>query len=84
MKKTNWAIIAPGKIATKFATALQGVPTANCYSVASRNPKKAQAFAQRYGFDTFATSYNELLDDPNVDVIYIASPHTLHADQSIA
>jgi len=84
MKKTNWAIIAPGNIATKFATALQGVPTANCYSVASRTPEKAQAFADTYGFDTFANNYDALIRDPNVDAIYIASPHTLHADQSIA
>ena len=84
MKKINWAILAPGGIAKKFATALQGVESANLYSVASRNVDRAQQFANDYGFDTVANNYDALMNDPKVDVIYIASPHSLHAEQSIA
>lgn len=84
MKKINWAIIAPGNIAKDFATALRGVANANAYSVASRDPKKAAAFASEFGFDTSAKSYEELLADPNIDVVYRASPHSFHVEQSMA
>jgi len=84
MNTVNWAIIAPGNIAGKFATALQGVANATPYSVASRTPEKAAAFANKHGFETYAASYDELINDPKVDAIYIASPHMLHAEQSIA
>jgi len=80
----NWAIIAPGNIAKKFATALQGVNGATLYSVASRDVNRAQAFANQYGFETVATDYDALIAEPKVDVIYIASPHTFHTQQSIA
>jgi len=83
MKKINWAILAPGGIAKKFATALQGVESANLYSVASRSVDRAQHFANEYGFGAVADNYDTLINDPKVDVIYIASPHSLHAEQSI-
>lgn len=84
MNTINWGIIAPGNIADKFATALRGVAGAALYSVASRTPEKAAAFANRHGFETYATNYDALINDPKVDAIYIASPHMLHAEQSIA
>lgn len=80
----NWGIIAPGKIAQKFATALQGVNGAALYSVASRDLSRAHAFADQFGFETVAADYDALIADPKVDVIYIASPHTFHTEQSIA
>lgn len=84
MNKINWAILAPGNIAAKFATALQGVNDVRLYSVASRNVNRARTFADTHGFETVAESYQALLADPKVDVIYIASPHSFHAEQSIA
>lgn len=84
MNKINWAIIAPGKIAHKFATALKGVSGAHLYSVASRDKGRAMLFAENHGFETSADDYDALIADPKVDAIYIASPHTLHAEQSIA
>ncbi|GAA6138438.1 Gfo/Idh/MocA family oxidoreductase [Arenicella sp. 4NH20-0111] len=80
---TNWGVIAPGKIAEKFSKALQGTNNANCYAVASRNPSKAARFANEHGFNRVHDSYQELASDPLVDVIYIASPHNLHATQTI-
>jgi len=80
----NWGIIAPGKIAKKFATAIQGVNGATLYSVASRDVNRAQAFADQYAVETVARDYQALIADPKVDVIYIASPHTFHTEQSIA
>lgn len=83
MKKINWAIIAPGNIATTFCTALKEVESAQLYSVASRTPAKAKAFAESVGFVKYAQSQQELLADPLVDVVYIASPHIFHADTAI-
>ena len=84
MKKINWGILAPGKIARSFATALQGLESAHLYSVASRNPDRAKAFAKAFNVETRADSYDALIADPKVDVIYIASPHTFHAEHAIA
>jgi predicted dehydrogenase len=83
MKKYNWGIIAPGNIAEKFSTALSGVERANLYSVASRSVDRATIFANKYGFQKVANSYAELLQDPLVDAVYIASPHSLHLQQSL-
>lgn len=84
MLKTRWGIIAPGNIAAKFAAALREVDNAVLYSVASRDVAKAQSFAAKHGFLHTADSYQDLINDPNVDVIYIASPHNLHAEQTLA
>jgi len=84
MKKINWAILGPGKIAEKFAIALEGVESSHLYCVASRDNNRAAAFAEKFNFETYSASYEALIADPQVDVIYIASPHTFHAEQSIA
>jgi predicted dehydrogenase len=80
----NWAVIAPGHIAAKFAEALSGLAksdSAFCrYAVASRTAEKAEKFASQWGFLKSYGSYDELLADPAVDAVYIASPHTLHAE----
>ncbi len=84
MKKVNWAIIAPGNIARQFAHALQETDRAHLYSVASRDKDRAKVFADHFGFETIANDYQALINDPKVDAIYIASPHMLHAEQSLA
>jgi len=83
MKTVNWAIIAPGGIAQKFATALQGTERAHLYSVAGRSKQRATEFAKQYEVETVADDIHALVADPNVDVVYIASPHVAHAEQSI-
>lgn len=82
-KLCNWGVIAPGGIAAKFSQALNGVDGANCHSVASRNIDRANKFATRHGFTNVHQSYADLASDPEVDAIYIASPHNMHAEQSI-
>lgn len=83
MNKINWGIIAPGNIATTFCTALKEVDSAQLYSVASRTPSKAKAFADSFGFVKHAQNQQELLADPLIDIVYIASPHMFHADTAI-
>jgi predicted dehydrogenase len=76
---TRWGILACGNIATKFADDLVAhVPDAVVYAVASRDISKAQAFGERYNATKTFGSYQELVDCPEVDVIYIASPHAQH------
>ncbi len=84
MQKIRWGIIAPGNIAAKFSAALRQVDDAVLYSVASRDVEKAKCFAAQNGFLHTAESYQDLINDDNVDVIYIASPHNCHAEQSLA
>jgi len=84
MQNTNWGILAPGNIAAKFAHAIKSVDGATLYSIASRSPERAAAFAHEHGVSNVARDYEELINDPDVDAIYVASPHTFHAEQSIA
>ncbi len=78
MKKFNWGIIGTGRIANTFAQALAGCGEAVCYAAASRTREKAEAFAQKYGFEKSYGSYKELAEDENVDVVYIATPMSCH------
>lgn len=83
MKKTNWAILGLGKIAKKFATDLITLPNANLYAVGSRTNKKAKAFAKEFGATKSYGSYEALLADPKVDVVYIATPHVFHCENTL-
>ena len=77
-KVTNWGIMATGKIAHKFAEAVNYVPDAKLYACASRTEEKAREFGARYGAEKCYGSYEQLAADPNVDIIYVASPMSCH------
>ena len=83
MKKTNWAILGLGKIAKKFATDLQTIPTANLYAVGSRTTKKAKAFAKEFGATKAYGSYEALVADTAIEAIYIATPHVFHCENTL-
>ena len=80
----RWGIIGPGRIADVFATDIQHVPQATLYAVASRQLSRAQEFAARFSVPHSYGSYAEVFADPNVDAIYIATPHSHHKEQAIA
>jgi predicted dehydrogenase len=81
---TRWGILACGKIAEKFADDLiTHVQDAVVYAVASRDLMKAQIFGQKYNATKVFNNYQDLVDCPEVDVIYIASPHSLHYDHTL-
>ena len=75
------AILGPGRIADKVAQTLVQLPEMECYAVASRTPGKAAAFAEKFGFAKVYTSYGEMLSDPNVELVYITTPHSHHYEQ---
>lgn len=82
-KKYKWGILAPGKMAAKFTKGLRILDNVELYAVGSRNKSRAEHFASDHGFKKFYGSYEELADDKEVDVIYIASPHSHHFEHTI-
>jgi len=83
MKDYKWGILAPGSIANKFAQGLSAIPNAVLYAVGSRDLGRAQAFANKYGFKKAYGSYEDLAKDPDVDIIYVATPHPQHEEATI-
>ena len=73
-------IIGAGKIAGLMGRTLQGMDTAKRYAIAARDYERARAFADQYGFEKAYGSYEEMLKDPGVDLVYIATPHSHHYD----
>ena len=82
-KVYNWGILAPGNIARKFATELQQLDNARVYAVGSSNADRAKEFATEFGAQRYYDNYYDLAADPEVDIIYIASPHALHAEHTL-
>ncbi|MBM6698744.1 Gfo/Idh/MocA family oxidoreductase [Bifidobacterium pullorum subsp. saeculare] len=88
--KVNVAILGAGRIAHAMAETLVRMAASPeygnlvaPYAVAARDGERAAAFAEQYGFATSYGSYEELVADPDVDLVYIATPHNLHAEQAI-
>ncbi|MEM6264694.1 MAG: Gfo/Idh/MocA family oxidoreductase [Bacteroidota bacterium] len=79
----NWGIIGLGKIARKFALGMQVVPDANLYAVGSRNDEKAAAIAKEWGADRAYGNYKALVNDPEVQAVYIATPHPFHMEHTV-
>ena len=84
MNKTyRWGILGAGKIAEKFASALNYTEGAEVYAVASQDVEKAERFAKKFGAIRSYGSYASLAEDPDVDIIYIATPHAFHCEQAL-
>jgi predicted dehydrogenase len=81
--KLNWGILSTGRIARIFATALAGSRTGRLVAVGSRTAEAAGRFAADFGGITAHASYEALLADPAVSAVYIATPHTSHAELCI-
>lgn len=83
MKCINWGIIAPGHIAHKMAEAMQKSKlnlnlNINLYAVASRDLTRAKEFCEKWNFEKYYGSYEELIADPKVEAVYVANPHSHH------
>ena len=84
MAKTyNWAVLGCGKIAGKFSSDLKLLPNANLYAAASRDLSRAQSFADNFGYEKAYGSYKEMVADPNVDIVYVATPHSHHLESTL-
>lgn len=83
MKTIKWGIIGLGKIANKFAQDLQKVEHCQLHAVASRHQEKANSFAKQYNALKAYDDYESLAADPEIDAVYIATPHSLHKTYAI-
>lgn len=80
---TRWGILATGQIAGRFAADLRLVPGAELVAVGSRTRKSAELFAARHGVPRAYASWAELAADPDLDVIYVATPHAAHHEAAM-
>ncbi|WP_195891968.1 Gfo/Idh/MocA family protein [Neobacillus dielmonensis] len=74
----KWGIIGPGSIAKKLAEAINGTEGSELYAIASRSLDRARTFSEEFHVEKVYGSYEELVDDPAVDVVYIANLHSQH------
>ena len=78
MKTIKWGIIGAGRISSTFATALNSMENTELLAVAARDKERADLFAERFHAKKAYGSYEELAKDPEIDAIYIGTPHSEH------
>jgi predicted dehydrogenase len=83
MKTINWGILGPGNIARSFAEGIKAVPGARIVAVGSRSYERSREFATEFGIEKAYSSYEELANDPMVDVVYVATPHPFHKENTL-
>ena len=83
MRTYNWGIIGPGKIARKFAADLKLLPNARLHAVASTSLERANAFAAEYGAPHAFGRYEDIVQCPDLDIVYVATPHILHGENTL-
>jgi predicted dehydrogenase len=83
MDKIHWGILGTGMIATKFAEGLMALPDAELVAVGSRSQSRADDFGYEFDVPHRHASYTALADDPDVDVVYVATPHPFHRENSM-
>ncbi len=79
----RWGVLAPGRIAGAFADAIARNTRQRLVAVGSRSLERAQVFAAQHGAERAYSSYEQLVDDPDVDAVYVASPHSEHRAQAL-
>jgi predicted dehydrogenase len=79
----GWGILGAGKIATKFATDLKNLADASLVAVGSRSADRADQFAQDWGVERSYGSYADMIADPDVDAVYVATPHPFHKEHTL-
>lgn len=82
-KIIRWGILGTGKIAKAMAHGLRDTPGAELIAVASRTAASAARFGAEFGVARCHGSYQDLADDPEVDVVYVATPHPMHYENAI-
>ncbi len=83
MRQFNFAILGAGSIAEKMASSVIHMPQIIPYGIASRDLDRAKAFSEKFGFHNFYGSYDEMLRDPKIDLVYVATPHSHHYEHSM-
>ena len=79
----RWGLLAAGRIADEFADGIRNSETGELRAVATRDLARAEAFAAKHQIPVCYGSYDELLEDSSVDIVYISTPHVYHAEWAI-
>lgn len=79
----RWGILGAGSIGGSFAEAVNRYTQGSVTAVGSRDLAKAQAFSDAHGAGRAHAGYEDLVEDPDVDVVYVATPHSLHRDHAL-
>ena len=79
----RWGILGTGKIARQFAAGLKNLSDAKLIAVGSRGAESANAFGEQFAVPRRHASYEALVSDPDVDVIYVATPHSCHQENTL-
>ena len=79
----KWGILGAGAIAKRFCSDVIPLPDHEIHAVGSRDKEKADAFGEPFRAEVAYGSYEELVNDPDVDVIYVATPHTFHKEHAL-
>ena len=82
-KEIRWGILGTGNIAKQFARGLQAVPDATLAAVGSRSAATAEAFGNEFGAAKRHATYEALAADPDVDAVYVSTPHPMHKANTI-
>jgi predicted dehydrogenase len=80
----RWGVVGTGKIAGSFARDAGSLPDAQIVAVGSRSQESADRFGDAYGVPRRHATYQALVEDPDVDAVYVATPHPSHADNALA
>jgi predicted dehydrogenase len=83
VRKFRWGILGTGAIARQFVQGLRSLPEAEVFAVGSRSEASATKFADKRNIPRRHASYDGLASDPDVDVVYIATPHPFHAENAM-
>jgi predicted dehydrogenase len=83
-EEIRWGVVGPGRIAESVLPDFAEVEGARVVAVASRSAERARAFADRHGIERAHGSYAAILADPDVDVLYVATPHAQHSALALA
>ncbi len=83
-REIRWGIVGPGRIATQLVKDFAVTPDAVALAVASRSTERAAAFAAEHGLERSYGSYREIIADPDIDALYIATPHPQHHTIALA
>ena len=79
----RWGILGTGKIARQFAAGLKNLSDATLMAVGSRSADSANAFGEQFAVAHRHASYEALVSDPDVDAIYVATPHSCHQENTL-
>ena len=84
MNKNNfrWGIIGPGRIAKQFAKGVSSIDKAEVYAVASKSKERLDIFSNEFNIPQRYSSYSDLVNDPNIDAVYISTPHRFHFENT--